>query len=262
MNNSIRIGIYQHDIIWNNIQANQSKIDSLIFSLSTKPEILILPEMYTTGFNGNPLVLPEKEIVGQLKWQLSVSEKYSLALLGSVIEYSNNIYYNRLYFTLPDGSYDYYDKRHLFGMGGESDFYTAGTSRKVFSYNTIRLMPQVCYDLRFPVWSRNNMNYHLLIYSANWPATRSFVWDTLLKARAIENQCYVIGVNRVGTDGNSIKYIGKSAVYGPKGETILYLDDKVEYREVLLSIDELMEFRKTFPVLSDADNFEIKTRKQ
>jgi len=261
MSYRIRIGIFQQDIAWNDILTNQQKIENILNGIFQKPDIIVLPEMFSTGFNENPSEIIKEHIKGQLQWQLSVSKKYELSVFGSVIECEDLTFYNRIYFTRPDGTYESYDKHHLFSMAGENTNYSPGTERIVFSYNSIDIMPQICYDLRFPVWSRNNLNYHLLIYSANWPASRSIVWDTLLKARAIENQCYVIGVNRVGTDGNSINYLGRSAVYGPKGETILLLDNKEEYSEVLLSIDELMEFRKSFPVLNDADDFEIKTRK-
>jgi omega-amidase len=261
MNKSIRVGIFQQDIFWQDISANQQKIENLLENLAHKPDILVLPEMYSTGFNQNPTEISKEQIAGQLNWQLSISNIHNLAIFGSIIETENDLYYNRVYFTQPDGTFDSYNKRHLFGIGGEEKYFSPGENRLIFKYNSISIMPQICYDLRFPVWSRNNMDYHILIYSANWPGNRSEVWDTLLKARAIENQCYTVGVNRSGTDGNSIKYIGKSAVYGPKGETILLMNDQETYSEVVLSIDELLEFRKSFPVLIDADIFEIKIRK-
>lgn len=261
MGNNIRFGLFQQDIIWNDIFANQFKIESLIKNLSSLPDILLLPEMYTTGFNDTPGILSKNDLAGQLAWQQSISVKYNICVFGSVIEYNQDTFFNRLFFTRSDGSNDYYDKRHLFGIGGESEFYTSGESRKIFSFGPVQIMPQICYDLRFPVWSRNNIGYHILIYSANWPANRRIVWDTLLKARAIENQCYTIGINRTGSDGNSINYDGGSAVYGPKGETLLLLDEKEQYAEIILSIDDLLQFKNSFPAYKDADGFEIKTRK-
>lgn len=262
MGNNIRIGIFQQDIIWQDILENQKKIEQLLNNLVSKPEILVLPEMFSTGFVHSPTDIPLTLLSQQLSWQCGLSKKFKVAIFGSVIEFDNEEYFNRLYFTLPDGNYNFYNKRHLFSIGGENRAFSAGENRLVFRFDAVTIMPQICYDLRFPVWSRNNLNYHLLIYSANWPASRSDIWDTLLKARAIENQSFVIGVNRVGTDGNAIDYNGRSAVYGPKGETILFCDNKEQYNEITLSIDDLLEFRKVFPVLNDADLFEIKTRNQ
>jgi predicted amidohydrolase len=260
MSKTIKLGLFQFNIVWNDIKANQQVIINKIEKLPVKPELFILPEMYSTGFYNRPAEISEKLLAGQLQWQLSVSDKYNLCVLGSVIEKEDNLYHNRFYITYPDGRFDYYDKRHLFSMGGEDNAYSQGKRRITFQYKSVIIMPQICYDLRFPVWSRNDLQYDLLIYSANWPAKRRLVWDTLLKARAIENQCYAVGVNRVGIDGNSVLYNGGSAVYGPKGETIVLFDDKEQYSEVLLSIDDLKNFRESFPVHKDADEFQIKTR--
>jgi omega-amidase len=256
----IRIGLYQQNIVWEDITANQKKIEYVIDSLTNKPDIFLLPEMYSTGFLEEISNLNHKQLAEQLNWQINISKQQKIGIIGSLIEVENDRFYNRLYYTKPDGSYNYYNKRHLFGIGGEDNYFIQGETREIFTFNSIRIMPQICYDLRFPVWSRNNLNYHLLIYSANWPASRNLVWETLLKARAIENQCYVVGVNRTGTDGKNISYIGQSAVFGPKGETLLFLDDSEQYAEVTLPIHELEDFRKSFPVLKDADDFELKTR--
>jgi predicted amidohydrolase len=260
MQDSIRIGLFQLDTEWNNCLLNQLKIKNLISGLSRLPELLILPEMYATGYSVNPEVFNTDEINLQPAWQLSVSKEFQIGIMGSSVVYENGQFFNRLIYTLPDGTIEFYDKRHLFRMGEENLHYSEGNERKLFDFRGIKIMPQICYDLRFPVWSRNNKGYHLLIYSANWPASRQNVWNTLLPARAIENQCYTIGVNRVGSDNNSIRFEGGSAVYNAKGEALVKLDAGEEYTEIELSLKELLDFRESFPAYLDADIFEIKNR--
>lgn len=260
MQQTIRLGIFQFDVVANNIEQNQHKIGELITHLKVLPDILLLPEMYTTGFIVKPNGLAKEELEKQAKWQAEASVKYKTAIIGSLIIPENGMFYNRLYFTSPDGQVKSYNKRHLFRMSGENEYYQTGNERVLFDYNGIKIMPQVCYDLRFPVWARNNLGYHILVYSANWPDSRNVAWETLLRARAIENQCYTIGINRIGTDTENIHYEGNSQAYGPKGEILIQMDNKERYTEIQLSITELLEFRNKFPAYLDADDFEIKNR--
>jgi omega-amidase len=260
MKKEIRTGIFQYDVLWEDIPGNYILIERQVQSMHSLPELLILPELFTTGFSNNPNTLDRKLLASHCEWQLEFSRKYQLHLMGSVIFFADGKFYNRLIHTTPQGEKNTYDKRHLFQMGYENKNFSSGVHRKVFDMNGLRIMPQICYDLRFPVWSRNDLGYHLLIYSSNWPLDRKLVWDTLLRARAIENQCYVIGVNRLGTDNNGIEYFGGSSIYGPQGELILMLEKNQEYGEVLLSIDELEKYRQSFPAFKDADLFEIKNR--
>lgn len=260
MKDNIRIGIFQMDIVWENVRANQLLVEELLNSLSSKPDILILPEMYATGFTMNPFNVNKKEIDNQLNWQQAISDKYNIAFMGSTVFSENDIYRNRLIYTANSSQPVFYDKRHLFRMEKENLSFKFGTERSRIEYDGIKIMPQICYDIRFPVWSRNDYGYHILVYVANWPASRRNVWDTLLAARAIENQCYCIGVNRIGTDGNPIEYDGGSAVFGPKGDCLLQMNDKDTYTSIDLSISELVAFRDKFGAYKDADEFEIKNR--
>ncbi len=256
--NTISVGIYQFDIFWEDIEKNQKKIESFLQSLTQWPDILILPEMYTTGFITNPDKLLGESVDSQLNWQQEISDTKGISVLGSMVFPVEDKFYNRAVFTESHAKPSFYDKRHLFGIEKEGGVYRFGSKRVTFSFNGVGVMPQICYDLRFPVWARNTSGYHILIYMANWPSSRQLVWDTLLKARAIENQCYCIGVNRVGKDGNGIGYTGGSAVYDMKGQTILHMGEKEHYSAVQLSISGLTESRSRFGALNDADAFEIK----
>jgi predicted amidohydrolase len=187
-----------------------------------------------------------------------MAEKQHSGICGSYIVVDDRQYFNRWIFVSPDGEIRSYDKRHLFGPGGEDRLFARGRERIVFNFKGLRICPNICYDLRFPVWSRNRNDYDLLINSSNWPESRRDVWITLLKARALENQCYVAGVNRIGVDGTGIKYCGDSMIIGPKGETIASERQNVEcIISGEVSLSELADFRKNFPVLNDGDNFNI-----
>ncbi len=260
MKKDIRIGIFQYDILWENIQGNHEIIEKHIQSINSLPNLLVLPEMYTTGFTINPATIDKKQLEEQFKWQVELSMNYQIHIMGSIIHYSEGRYFNRFFHTTPKGETNTYDKKHLFQIGGEDKHYSAGNNRKVIDLEGIKIMPQICYDLRFPVWSRNNIDYHILVYSSNWPLNRRLAWDTLLRARAIENQCFVIGTNRIGTDKNGYEYFGGSSVYGPQGELLLILDSDETYQEVTVSIEALEKYKESFPVYKDADLFEIKNR--
>lgn len=249
--------IVQPELKWEDPETNLHHIQDLIESDWQEANLILLPEMFTTGFTMNASQLAEEENGKAVNWMRSMARKLNAALCGSIIFKTDNAYFNRLFWINPDSSMYVYDKRHLFSIGGEDRNFTRGRSRKVFEYRDFTIMPLICYDLRFPVWSRNISGYDILIYLANWPAVRNDVWETLLKARAIENQAYVIGVNRVGTDGEGITYIGNSRVYDPKGKLLLELPDMEMTGRVSLDLEELRLFRSKFPVLKDRDDFEI-----
>ncbi len=253
----LQVGILQTDIIWSDVAANQNKIEGILYSQKTLPELLILPEAFSTGFIANPSELNRGVLARQLEWMISLSERLNVALMGSVVSPLDKKFVNRMFFTTSDGKYNYYDKRHLFQEERQKGLYVSGSERVVFSMNSVPVFPLICYDLRFPVWARNNLNYQVMVISANWPSQRQEVWRVLLKARALENQCYVIGVNRVGTDENQLNYNGGSMVVGPKGNVMAELGEKEEYRTVELDIEALIEFKDHFPVYKDADTFNI-----
>jgi predicted amidohydrolase len=214
--------------------------------------------MFNTGFSMNPAELAEKSESETFLLMKALTEKSNAAICGSYIVEENGNYFNRWIFISPENEVSIYNKRHLFSPGGEDRLFERGGERIIFTYKDLRICPNICYDLRFPVWSRNRDDYDLLINSANWPDARHDVWSTLLKARAIENQCYVAGVNRTGTDGAGIDYSGGSVILGPKGEIIASGDNNTEgiiYGEI--SPGQLSEFRSKFPVLNDRDDFII-----
>jgi predicted amidohydrolase len=254
----MKIALLQPDIIWENKIRNLERMGEMISAVLAGTDIIILPEMFNTGFSMNPGELSEQPDSITLEWLRSMSEKYCSGICGSYIIASDKHYFNRWIFVSPDNETWIYDKRHLFSPGGEDQLFTRGMERIVFNFRGLRICPNICYDLRFPVWSRNRNDYDLLINSSNWPESRRDVWLTLLKARALENQCYVAGVNRIGVDGTGIKYSGDSMILSPKGEIIA---EGRQNEECLISgeisINELSDFRKKFPVVNDADNFTI-----
>ena len=224
--NALTITLIQPDLTWENKAANLSRLSQKIEAIKEKTEVVILPEMFSTGFSMKPEVLSEKMDGETMEWMKKISSEKKIILTGSIIiednaagMHGNKKYYNRLIWMLPNGEYGFYDKRHLFAYADEHSHYTAGDKRLIASVKGWKINLQVCYDLRFPVWARQcplpaakgpeaktDPEYDLLIYVANWPERRKHAWKTLLQARAIENQCYVIGVNRVGTDGNNLNY--------------------------------------------------------
>jgi omega-amidase len=252
----LNIAVFQLDLRWENPEANRVKIDELLLDISTNTDVVFLPEMFTTGFSMNVSKLAETMDGETVQWMKNRSSEHQLAICGSLIIQENGKFYNRLLFVEPSGEIHFYNKRHLFTMGNEESHFQKGTERLIVPYKGWRICPLICYDLRFPVWSRNRNEYDLLIYSANWPNARNDVWNTLLKARAIENQCYVVGVNRVGIDGSEIDYSGNSQVLNPKGEHLTKsLSDAEEVVFASLSYQEMADFRTKFPVLNDADDY-------
>lgn len=254
---SIRISIVQTDIVWENKQENLRLLHEKLQSLRGTTEIVVLPEMFSTGFSMQSEVLAEPVSGNTLTTLKQWASQFEIAICGSYIATENGLFYNRAFFLTPEGESFYYDKRHLFRMGQEAEHFSAGESRPVFSYQGWNICLLICYDLRFPVWSRNvNNQYDLLIYVANWPTTRRPVWDTLLRARALENQCYVCGVNRVGTDAHHLNYNGGSKVYSAFGEEMLSLTDGIEeIATTTISLPNLQQIREKFPVWKDADEF-------
>lgn len=258
MQNLLNIILVQSDIIWLDIHANLERYQHQLQSVTSPVDLIVFPEMFLTGFITETATVPieDQEVVAE--WMLKTANRFNCITTGSHPFFDKGKFYNRFLIVYPDGKVEYYNKRHLFTMGGEKKNYEPGTERIVFKLDGWRIMPMICYDLRFPVWSRNNLNYDLLVYSANWPKARNQVWETLLEARAIENQCYVAGVNRTGIDGAGIGYIGRSRVVSPMGEVMATLDDTEGILSLSLDKVELDRFRKDFPLLDDTDEFEIK----
>lgn len=253
----LEVVIVQHDIIWENTQENLLLIEKQLLAMSKQVDLVVLPEMFHCGFTMNPENVSEPAGGGEVvMWMKSLAARLHCSIIGSVVEKYNSSFVNRLY-VVNDQNVSYYDKRHLFRMGGEHEHYKQGTKRTVVNVKGWRICPLICYDLRFPVWSRNMDDYDVLIYIANWPASRSEVWNILLKARAIENQSYVIGVNRVGEDMIS-KYDGGSQVIDAKGRNMVMLDNKEQIEYASLSYEAIDSFRLKFPVWKDRDEFEFK----
>lgn len=234
-----------------------------ISNLRQKTELVVLPEMFSTGFSMNAVALAETMDGPSVQWMKRMSSENRLIITGSLIINDGESCYNRMIWMLPNGEYGYYDKRHLFGYAGEQTYYTPGSRRLISSVKGWKLNMQVCYDLRFPVWARQQpgdtagAEYDVLLYVANWPERRSHAWKTLLCARAIENQCYVVGVNRVGLDGNDIYYSGDSLVIDPLGEVLYHMAHEEDVFTITLEKEKLDEVRTKFPFLKDADQFRI-----
>jgi predicted amidohydrolase len=258
MKNILRISLVQFEVIWEDPAANRKKLNDLLKPLVGNTDLILLPEMFTTGFSMHAKELAESMDGDTITWMKEYAGYTGAALAGSLIVRDQERYYNRLVFVLPTGEISCYDKKHLFAIGGEDQYYSHGNNRVVVNYCGWRIALFICYDLRFPVWCRSVKDADLMLFSANWPASRLHVWQTLTRARAIENQLYVAGVNRTGTDGAGVAYPGESVVVDPKGRIICELNgesDVVATSE--LSLDELNRFRKKFPVSGDADGFEI-----
>lgn len=249
----LRIEAVNYDIKWKDKFANYNLLENTIKSETA--DLFLFPEMFSTGF-----CMDASEIADQnsetLKWMQKMAQIKSAAICGSVSVEENGQYFNRMYFVFPDGQFDYYDKRHLFSYSGEEKIYASGRDRKIVTYKGFRILLQVCYDLRFPVFSRNQDDYDLILYVANWPESRIDAWNTLLKARAIENQSFVFGLNRIGEDGNNLNYPESSYCFDAEGKVISEVSDYIVSAN--LKIENLHQFRQRFPFLKDGDDFEIK----
>lgn len=260
MNNNLNIAIIQTDIVWESSTESLAKLNDKIIELDPSVELMILPEMFATGFTINVKKVKQAMDGEIVSWIKKTAIEKKVAIYGSVVIEDNHNFYNRAIFAFPNGDIEYYDKKHLFTLAGEDKFFSSGIVRKVITYKGWKIMPLVCYDLRFPVWSRNDLDYDLVLYTANWPERRIYAWNTLLKARAIENMSYVVGTNRVGTDGNNIIYSGESTIINPMGEEILGLPKYTEdIKNMTLNKEEQNNIRKKLSFLDDQDSFKIKT---
>ncbi len=258
MQQTLKTALLQVDLKWEDPQTNRSMFSKEIKALSEDIDLIILPEMFTTGFSMNAEELAEKNDGLSLQWMREMAKLKDAALTGSLIITENNNYYNRLFFVFPDGSYKSYDKRHTFTLAKEDKTYTAGKDRLIIEYKGWKVCPLICYDLRFPVFSRNTEEYDLLIYVANWPAKRVAAWDTLLKARAIENMSYCIGVNRTGKDGDGYEYNGHTAIYDVLGKNLTGENREAPFvTEVLLEKSHIKENREKLKFLQDRDEFNL-----
>ena len=258
----LNVSIIQSDLAWEDKETNLEYFSKQIDQLPSVSELVILPEMFTTGFSMQPEKFAESMDGPSVEWMKDTAKTYGIILSGSIMIKEKDQFFNRSISALPNGQIFTYDKRHLFRMGEENNHYEGGGTRMIFTYNNWRIFPLVCYDLRFPVWSRNQGDYDLVFYVANWPESRRHVWRNLLVARALENQVYVIGVNRIGADGQGLTYSGDSLIINPRGEIISTTEPYESSAETqTLSLDALNKFRKKFPVGKDADAFELKNYK-
>lgn len=259
MSESLRVSLVQTELVWQNPKANRTQFTELLQGLAGQTDLIVLPEMFTTGFMMSPETHAEAYGGETFTWLQTQATNLQAAICGSVATAFEGQYTNRFLFATPDGVVQFYDKRHLFRMGDEVNHYSAGLERKTFNYQGWRILPQVCYDLRFPVFMRNRNDYDLAIVVANWPAVRRKPWRTLLQARAIENQSYVLGVNRVGTDGLGLAYSGDSLAVDFKGELLIdQAEGSAFVATTLLDLSALKQFREQFPAWMDADGFDLK----
>ncbi len=261
---SLTFSLIQTKLFWENKQQNLAMLENKILSIEDKTQVVVLPEMFSTGFSMQPHLFAETMDGNTIQWMKKIATQKKIILTGSLMMEDEGKYYNRLIWMLPNGQFGFYNKRHCFAYAQEDKYYTAGTEKKIAQVNGWKINLQVCYDLRFPVWasqndfdkSGNNL-FDILLYVANWPKRRSYAWKSLLVARAIENQCYVIAVNRVGFDGNNIEHSGDSMVVNPLGD-ILYTKENVEdIFTITLDKDALLDIRNKFPFWKDADSFKL-----
>ncbi|MBU1014256.1 MAG: amidohydrolase [Bacteroidetes bacterium] len=258
---NLKIALIQSDILWEDIQGNLNHFDSLLPQIDEPVDLIALPEVFNTGFPVDPDRFAENMDGSTMKWMHKKASQLNCSIAGSLLLKNQNAYFNTFISMKPDGTFDQYSKRHVFHLGDEADTIRPGNERLIFNLNNWKIRPLICYDLRFPVWSKNTytddkFEYDLLIYVANWPASRSYPWKQLLIARAIENQAYVIGLNRIGIDGSGNKYSGDSLLIDPKGEILLSLNPKIEEIAIVeLSLTTLTDLRRKFNVGPDWDKF-------
>ena len=255
---NLKITTFQGYLFWENIDKNLQNISLRLSGLRTNTDLIILPEMFTTGFTMNAQKLAEPMNGKSMQWMQATAQKFNCVVTGSLIIIENEKFYNRLIWMRADGSFEHYDKRHLFAMGKEDETYTAGTQKIIVELKGWKICPMICYDLRFPVWLRNvNEEYDLLLIVANWPERRSLHWRTLIPARAVENQAYVIGLNRFGYDGNEVFHSGDSMCIDPNGKVIYYKPNEEDIYTFSINAEELTNVRKNMPFLKDADSFHL-----
>ena len=246
----------QADLLWEDIDLNLKLLAGMLEELETDTDLVVLPETFSTGFTMQADSLAEGENGKAVLWMKRMAKEKHCYITGSLIfRERDGLIYNRLFWVSPNGIEDYYDKRHLFRPGGEKENFSSGKERKIFKLGLFRILPQICYDLRFPVFSRNRDDYDVMLYVANWPASRHAVWETLTRARAMENQSYLLGTNRVGTDGTGVASIGGTCSIDPLGQEIYSMDERPGIRTSVLDLEKLGNFRKKFPAWKDADQF-------
>lgn len=255
--NSLQVLLVQAQLRWKDPAANREHLAGLLQQAEGDFDLAIFPETFTTGFLGDT-DLPEEDMSGPtVQWMRSMAQQHQAAMAGSAVIVEQGRRFNRFLWVTPEGEVAYYDKRHLFAFGGENTRYSAGNNRPVWHWRGWRINPQICYDLRFPVWCRNRNDFDLQIFVANWPEKRVAHWMALLQARAIENQACVIGINRVGQDGNGLVYPGRSQAYEPLGMMLADLQSTEQTRLVSIELQNLNAIRQQFPFQADADNFDL-----
>lgn len=256
MQENLKIALIQSDLVWEKPEENRNNFTEKIKAIPNDVDIVVLPEMFTTGFTMSPFRLAESMTGKTVMWMKELAKTKAIAIVGSVIIAEKGSFYNRLLFVEPSGFITSYNKRHTFTLAGEHKIYEAGKEKVILHYKGWKIRPLICYDLRFPVWSRNTENYDVLLYVANWPKSRISAWDILLKARAVENMCYCIGVNRVGLDGLNNEYPGHSAVCDVLGQTLTaFKTNEIGTQIATLSQKHITTNREKFRFLDDKDSF-------
>lgn len=256
MQDCLKVAIIQSDLIWEFPEKNRVNFSEKIKQLPENIDLVVLPEMFTTGFTMNATKVAETMEGNTVKWMQKTAQKYNTAIVGSIVIFEAGKYFNRLLFVEPSNKISVYNKKHAFTLVGEENTYTAGTQKVIVNYKGWKICPLICYDLRFPVWARNVEGYDVLLYVANWPKPRISAWNTLLKARAIENMSYCVGVNRIGVDGVNCEYSGNSAVYDVLGNKITSIKANTEQFEVVtLEKSHIKGYRGKFKFLNDKDSF-------
>jgi predicted amidohydrolase len=256
MNASLRVALAQAELVWHDVDANHAEFEAMLAN-AAEFDLLVLPEMFASGFSMQPEVCAQRMDGPSITWMRDMAERFDAAVCGSLAVNDGGKFVNRFVFVHPDGVLDTYDKRHGFTLAGEHKVYANGGERLLISYRGWRIAPFVCYDLRFPVWCRHAGTCDLMLFVANWPNPRRTAWNTLLRARAIENQCYVAGVNRVGTDQNDKDYFGDSALINLFGDVITSAGESAKLAQASISLDELNKKRERLPFYRDADTFEV-----
>lgn len=259
MAENLMVSFIQSSLVWENPTENLRQFTTKIKAIKQPIDLLVLPEMFTTGFTMNTACVSKEDQEKTFLWMKKIASEKDACVLGSVIHFEGETYYNRLWVVFPSGESLYYDKKHLFTLAKEQENYSPGTSKLLFEYKGWRISPLICYDLRFPVWARNTEDYDLLLYVANWPKVRVDAWDALLKARAIENMSYCLGVNRCGTDGKGFEYTGNSAMYDMLGKQLSQPNHRsIEFTDIVnLSYEALHNTRNKLGFLNDADAFSL-----
>jgi len=253
----LNVSIVQTELHWHDAERNLAHFSEMLSQCETEPDLIVLPEMFTTGFTMHARENAERMDGRSVAWMKNEAADAGAAVCGSLIIEVGGEYFNRFILAHPNGVVEYYDKRHLFRLAGEHEHYSCGTTPCTFLLKGWRIRPMVCYDLRFPVWSRNREDYDLLIYVANWPDRRHLAWETLIRARAIENLAYVAAVNRIGTDGNGVRYAGGSAIVDYMGRDVAALSNDPGMTSASLDMADMTKFRQQFPFHLDADEFSL-----